>query len=31
MKINWHYFIVIRDFGSRGREAVVDPQHTRHH
>lgn len=26
---NWHYFIVMRDFGSIGREAVVDPQHTR--
>lgn len=26
---NWHYFIVMRDYGKRGREAVVDPQHSR--
>lgn len=29
MKINWHYFVVCRDFGNRGMEAIVDPQHTR--
>ncbi len=26
---NWHYFVVMRDFGNRGREAIVDPDHTR--
>ena len=25
---NWRYFVVMRDFGKIGREAIVDPQHT---
>lgn len=25
---SWRYFVVMRDFGNLGREAIVDPQHT---
>lgn len=25
---DWRYFVVMRDFGKIGREAIVDPQHT---